>query len=78
MKAMICRRWGGPEDLKLEDVEPAVLGPGQVRIRIRAGGVSFATTLVVAGKYRVTTQKGFDDMLRVADHLVARERAGKR
>jgi NADPH:quinone reductase len=52
MKAMICRQWGGPEDLKLEDVEPAALKPGQVRIRIKAAGVSFATTLVIAGKYQ--------------------------
>ena len=29
---MICRQWGGPEDLKLEDMAPAPLGKGQVRI----------------------------------------------
>ncbi len=52
MKAMICRQWGGPEDLRLEDVEPAALKPGQARIRIKAAGVSFATTLVIAGKYQ--------------------------
>src|SRR3981189_3040002 len=52
MKAMICRQWGGPEDLKLEDVEPAALKAGQARIRIKAAGVSFATTLVIAGKYQ--------------------------
>ncbi|MBM3648758.1 MAG: NADPH:quinone oxidoreductase family protein [Alphaproteobacteria bacterium] len=52
MKAMICRQWGGPEDLRLEDVAPAPLGRGQVRIRIKAAGVSFATTLVIAGKYQ--------------------------
>src|SRR5258705_13967063 len=52
MKAMICRQWGGPEDLKLEDVEPAPLKAGQARIRIKAAGVSFATTLVIAGKYQ--------------------------
>ena len=49
---MICRQWGGPEDLKLEDVEPAALKSGQVRIRVKAAGVSFATTLVIAGKYQ--------------------------
>jgi len=49
---MICRQWGGPEVLRLEDVEPAPLKSSQVRIRIRAAGVSFATTLVIAGKYQ--------------------------
>jgi NADPH:quinone reductase len=52
MKAMICRQWGGPEDLKLEDVATAPLKAGQVRIRVKAAGVSFATTLVIAGKYQ--------------------------
>ncbi|HEY6983166.1 NADPH:quinone oxidoreductase family protein [Reyranella sp.] len=52
MKAMICEKWGGPEDLKLLDVERPPLKPGQVRIKVRAAGVSFATTLVIAGKYQ--------------------------
>jgi NADPH2:quinone reductase len=52
MRAMICREWGEPESLRLEDVEPPELAPGQVRIRIRAAGVSFASTLVIAGKYQ--------------------------
>jgi len=52
MKAMICSRWGEPEDLTLQDVERPPLKAGQVRIRIRAAGVSFATTLVIAGKYQ--------------------------
>ena len=52
MKAMICRHWGGPEDLRLEEVERPPLKSGQVRISIKAAGVSFATTLVIAGKYQ--------------------------
>ena len=41
---------------------------------VRSGADS-TPTLVVGGKYRITTQTGFDDVLRVADHLIARERA---
>ena len=52
MRAMICSQWGGPEDLRLEEVESPPRESGQVRIRIRAAGVSFATTLVIAGKYQ--------------------------
>jgi NADPH:quinone reductase len=52
MKAMICRRWGGPGDLRLEEIERPALKPGQVRIAVRAAGISFATTLVIAGKYQ--------------------------
>lgn len=52
MRALVCRRWGGPDDLALEDLASPALGPGQVRIRVRAAGVSFATSLVIAGKYQ--------------------------
>jgi NADPH2:quinone reductase len=52
MKAMICSKWGEPEDLELQDIERPPLKAGQVRIKIRAAGVSFATTLVIAGKYQ--------------------------
>jgi NADPH2:quinone reductase len=49
---MICRQWGRPEDLKLEEIARPPLTHGQVRIRIKSAGVSFATTLVIAGKYQ--------------------------
>ncbi len=52
MRAMICRQWGGPEDLRLEEVASQPLKAGQVRIKIHAAGVSFATTLIIAGKYQ--------------------------
>ncbi len=52
MRAMICRQWGGPEDLRLEEVKSQPLKAGQVRIKIQAAGVSFATTLIIAGKYQ--------------------------
>src|SRR5260221_6222408 len=52
MKAMICRQWGEPEDLRLEELVQPTLKSGQVRIEIHAAGVSFATTLVIAGKYQ--------------------------
>ena len=52
MKAMICRQWGGPEELRLEEFDRPALKRGQVRIAVRAAGVSFATTLVIAGKYQ--------------------------
>ncbi len=52
MKAMICHQWGRPEDLRLEEAALPALKAGQVRLRIKAAGVSFATTLVIAGKYQ--------------------------
>ncbi|MCH8505510.1 MAG: NADPH:quinone oxidoreductase family protein [Ectothiorhodospiraceae bacterium] len=53
MKALICESWRPFDELELKTVpEPALDGPGDVRIRILHSGVSFATTLVVQGKYQ--------------------------
>ena len=41
---------------------------------VRAAGLEGTPTLVVNGRYRVQA-RGFDDMLRTADWLIARERA---
>lgn len=38
-------------------------------------GVEGTPTLVINGKYRITGGKGFEDVLRIADHLIAKERA---
>ncbi|KQY55015.1 thiol:disulfide interchange protein DsbA/DsbL [Lysobacter sp. Root494] len=38
-------------------------------------GVSSTPTLVIDGKYRVTGGKGWEDKVRIADHLIAMERA---
>ena len=43
MKAMVCRAWGAPDMLRLENVSPRALRPGEVRIRVRSAGVNFAT-----------------------------------
>ncbi|WP_206862376.1 thiol:disulfide interchange protein DsbA/DsbL [Lysobacter changpingensis] len=41
---------------------------------IARSGVDSTPTMVINGKYRITG-KGFEDTLRIADHLVAQERA---
>jgi NADPH2:quinone reductase len=52
MRAVICRQWCEYDALEIEDVPVPAPGPGEVLIRIRYCGVSFATQLVVAGKYQ--------------------------
>jgi NADPH2:quinone reductase len=52
MRAVICESWREFDALELKDIPPPPLRPGGVRIRVAAAGVSFATQLVVAGKYQ--------------------------
>ncbi|MEN1943248.1 thiol:disulfide interchange protein DsbA/DsbL [Luteimonas sp. MJ293] len=40
-----------------------------------AAGVDATPTMIVNGKYRVVSGQDFQDVLRIVDHLVARERA---
>lgn len=40
MQAIVCRRYGPPETLRLEDVPAPVPAAGQVRIRVRAASVN--------------------------------------
>lgn len=57
MKAVVLTRTGGPEVLKvLEWPEPTV-GPGQVRIEVRAAGLNFADTMARVGFYPATPRR---------------------
>jgi NADPH2:quinone reductase len=52
MRAIICESWRDFDALEVKDIAPPPLRPRGVRIRVAAAGVSFATQLVVAGKYQ--------------------------
>lgn len=53
MKAVLCEKLGSPEDLAIRDVEPpGPPGEGQVKVALRARGVSFSDVLRVSGEYQ--------------------------
>jgi NADPH2:quinone reductase len=52
MRAIVCDSWRPFDALELKEVAPPPMRPRGVRIRIEASGVSFATQLVVEGKYQ--------------------------
>lgn len=52
MRAVVCESWRDFDDLEVKDIPPPPMRPGGVRIRVRAAGVSFATQLVVSGRYQ--------------------------
>lgn len=51
MQAIRVRAFGGPEVLRLEEVPEPAAGPGQVRVRLAAAGVSPADAEVRAGTF---------------------------
>lgn len=52
MRAVLCKEWGGPEKLLVEDAPAPSLRPNAVRIDVHAAGVNFADLLLVAGQYQ--------------------------
>lgn len=54
MKALLCKAWGLPDTLVLEDLPDPVAGPGQAVIRVHAAGVNFPDALIIQNKYQFT------------------------
>ncbi len=52
MKAVLCKAYGPPESLVIEEVSPPTPGKGQVVVSIKACGVNFPDTLIIEGKYQ--------------------------
>lgn len=52
MRALVCESWRDFDALEVKEIPPPPLRPGAVRLAVEAAGVSFATQLVVAGKYQ--------------------------
>src|SRR5437773_1584271 len=72
MRAVICRAWGPVDDLKLEDVAPPTPGPGQLVIDIRATGVNYADSIMVAGRYQTRPPFPFSPGLETAGVVTRR------
>ena len=70
MKAILCREWGSPDVLRLDEVARTQLRPNEARIRVRACGVNFADTLMIAGKYQVRPEFPFTPGLEASGEVI--------
>jgi NADPH:quinone reductase len=52
MKAVLCRAFGPPESLTLEEVADPKPAEGQVLVDVHAAGLNFPDVLQIAGKYQ--------------------------
>ena len=59
MQVVMCEAYGPPDGLVVKDVPSPLAGPGEVKISLRARGVSFADVLRIAGTYHVKTKPPF-------------------
>ena len=59
MRALVCKEYGPPESLVLEEHESPAPGKGQILVDVKAAGINFPDVLAIAGKYQVKTPTPF-------------------
>lgn len=59
MKAMLSKRAGGPETLELTELPDPTPGPGEVVIAVKACGVNYPDSLIIADRYQFKPQRPF-------------------
>jgi NADPH:quinone reductase len=59
VRAAVCRQYGPPEVVRVEDLPSPPLGAGQVRVRVGAAAVNFPDVLLVADEYQVKVPPPF-------------------
>jgi len=53
MKAVLCKQYGLPDTLVIEDIASLAPAAGQVIVSMRAAGVNFPDALIIQGKYQM-------------------------
>ncbi len=53
MKAVLCKAYGPPDSLVVEDVPSPVAGPGEVVVSVKTASVNFPDVLIIQNKYQV-------------------------
>jgi NADPH2:quinone reductase len=52
MKAVLCKQYGPPESLVVEELPPQNAGPGEVVVTVKAASVNFPDFLIIQNKYQ--------------------------
>jgi NADPH:quinone reductase len=71
VRALVCRRYGPPEDLELAELPDPAPGPGEVLIQVRAAAANFADALLIANAYQVSAEPPFVPGSELAGQVLA-------
>jgi NADPH2:quinone reductase len=71
MRALVCHAYGPIDSLKVEDIPQPVPKAGEVLVKVRAAGVSFAAMLGVQGKHQNKPPMPYVPGNELAGHVVA-------
>ena len=70
MKAVLCKSFGAPDQLTVEDLASPPVKRGEVKIRVRACGVNFPDALMIQGLYQLKPSFPFSPGLEVAGDII--------
>jgi NADPH2:quinone reductase len=59
MRAAVCAEYGPPEGMQVQEIAAPPLGPGEVRVSIRAAAVNFPDVLIAANQYQMSVPTPF-------------------
>ena len=59
MKALLCKEYGPPEKLCIEEHDDPLPRDGEVLVDIKAAGINFPDVLMIGGNYQVKTPPPF-------------------
>jgi NADPH2:quinone reductase len=71
MRALICRQWGGVDELTVGESPVPEPAPGEVLIRVKATAVNYADSIMVAGRYQTKPPLPFSPGLETAGVVTA-------
>ena len=71
MRAILCKEWGEPDTLVLDEVDSPCPGSGEVKVRLRAAGVNYADIVLVRGHYQEKPSLPFSPGLEGAGEVLS-------
>ena len=70
MRAVLCKAFGPPESLVVEETPSPALREGAVRVAVHAAGINFGDTLMIEGKYQEKPPFPFTPGFEIAGEIV--------
>ena len=59
VRALVCKEYGTPDTLVVEEIDNPVPGDGELLVAVKAAGLNFPDVLTIAGQYQVKTPPPF-------------------
>ena len=66
MRAVLCKQFGPPDTLVVEDVPSPRAAAGQVVVTVKAAAINFPDSLIIEGKYQIKPEPPFSPGFEVA------------